>query len=82
MLAYFMAAYLMASIMYLILTSSIGTPFKDSLTPQQLEIKRSSSRARSRIFLLSMIVSAIILIIAQPFKECKMEDASVELPLN
>lgn len=72
MLAYFMAAYLMASIAYLALTATIGTPFNDSLTERQRMIKKESSRRRSRIFIMSFIVSAILLVMAQPFKQCGM----------
>ena len=39
-LAYGMAIYCIASIYYLVRTRSVGTPFKDSLTPKQIKIKK------------------------------------------
>ena len=69
-LAYFMAAYLMASILYLALTANIGTPFKDSLSLEQLKIKRAASKKRSRVFLISFILSGVLLVMSKPFKEC------------
>lgn len=38
-LAYAMAVYTIASIYYIIMTRNIGTPFKDSLTLKQRQIK-------------------------------------------
>ena len=69
-LAYFMAAYMMSSIIYLIVTSTMGTPFKDSLTTAQRRVQRESSRKRSRVFLLGMLISGIILYLTEPFKSC------------
>ena len=37
-LAYGMDIYCIASIYYLVRTRSVGTPFKDSLTPKQIKI--------------------------------------------
>ena len=49
-LAYGMLVYVFASIFYLILTFNLGTPFKDSLTPQQIIIKQKSANQRRNIF--------------------------------
>ena len=38
-LAYGMAIYCISSIYYLVRTRSVGTPFKDSLTPKQKKVK-------------------------------------------
>ena len=69
-LAYFMATYLMGSLIYLALSPSLGTPFNDSLTPAQVALKKKSSRARSRLFMTAFLVSALFLVTTQPFKEC------------
>ena len=50
-LAYAMAIYCIASIYYCLRTRTIGTPFKDSLTKKQLEIKRKSAAERKKIFI-------------------------------
>ena len=61
--------YTISCILYLLLTRKIGTPFADSLTEDQQEIKQKSSMKRMNIFLKSMILSAIILAIWKPFKK-------------
>ena len=48
-LAYGMAIYCLASIYYLVRTRSVGTPFKDSLTPKQIKIKKASANVRRNI---------------------------------
>jgi hypothetical protein len=79
-LAYFMAAYLMSSLIYLIISPSLGTPFKDSLTPAQKAIKEASSRSRSRLFMGGFAISALFLVATQPFKECGLTaDVKVEV---
>jgi hypothetical protein len=62
--------YLISSVLYLILTANIGTPFRDSLTPEQLKIKNESSKIRSKIFYGSVIGVAAIVFTVKPFKKC------------
>ena len=69
-LAYGMAIYCIASIYYLVRTRSVGTPFKDSLTPKQIKIKKASASVRRNIFYQGIAGSAIILFLFQPFKKC------------
>jgi hypothetical protein len=69
-LAYGMAIYCIASIYYLVRTRSVGTPFKDSLTPKQIKIKKESANIRRNIFYQGIAGSAIILFFFQPFKKC------------
>ena len=69
-LAYLMAIYLMASVYYLVMTAKIGTPFKDSLTEEQLAIKKREAGKRKEIFLTGVILSGILLIYSEPFKKC------------
>ena len=42
-LAYGMAAYVIASIYYMVTTRFVGTPFRDSLTAKQIIIKKTKS---------------------------------------
>ena len=49
-LAYAMAVYCAASLYYIIRTRSVGTPFRDSLTPKQIKIKKESANIRRNIF--------------------------------
>ena len=49
-LAYTMAAYFFSSIYYLIVSRFAGTPFYDSLTKKQEEIKNKSVKTRRNIF--------------------------------
>lgn len=69
-LAYAMAAYILGSIYYLIVTMYVGTPFKDSLTKKQLLIKKKSANVRRNIFYQGIIISTIILTVLKPFSKC------------
>jgi hypothetical protein len=66
-LAYLFTAYVMASVFYMAATTCMGTPFKDSLTPSQLRIKRKAAAARGNIFMYGLVGSALLLFVAQPF---------------
>ena len=69
-LAYAMAIYCLACIYYVIATRSVGTPFNDSLTPKQREIKDASSKVRRNIFSTGVSISCVALLIIRPFNEC------------
>jgi hypothetical protein len=65
-----MAAYCLASAYYLVVTRTIGTPFKDSLTEEQLQIKKESSKVRRNIFCQGVLVSVLLLMCIRPFENC------------
>lgn len=69
-LAYTMAAYFFSSIYYLIVSRFVGTPFYDSLTKKQQEIKSKSVKTRRNIFYQGMIISLLGLIFFKPFHIC------------
>ena len=69
-LAYGMLLYTFASIYYLLMTRNIGTPFNDSLTIEQLRIKKESVDVRKRVFYMGLTIGIIVCIIFQPFKAC------------
>ena len=69
-LAYGMALYTFASIYYLLLTRNIGTPFNDSLTNEQRNIKKNAVDIRKKIFYSGVAIGSIILYITEPFKTC------------
>jgi hypothetical protein len=69
-LAYTMAAYFFSSIYYLIVSRFVGTPFYDSLTKKQQEIKSKSVKTRRNIFYQGMIISLLGLILFKPFHGC------------
>ena len=69
-LAYGMSIYVLASIYYMIRSKSAGTPFKDSLSQKQLQIKKESAKVRSRIFYQGIGGAIILLIIFRPFSTC------------
>ena len=58
------------SIYYLLKTRTIGTPFRDSLTQEQLMIKMVASEVRSRIFLNGVLLGGLLLIYFRPFQSC------------
>lgn len=69
-LAYVMAAYSLASLIYIVSTRSIGTPLRDSYTDEQLQIKKESSYIRGKIFYYSLFIAIIILYMIKPFHNC------------
>ena len=69
-LAYTMAAYFFSSIYYLIVSRFVGTPFYDSLTKKQQEIKSKSVKTRRNIFYQGMVISLLGLIFFKPFHIC------------
>ena len=69
-LAYAMAAYCVATLYYLIRSRTVGTPFKDSLTPKQIKIKKESANVRRNIFYQGIAGGTALLFFFQPFKKC------------
>ena len=69
-LAYLVTIYCLSCIYYLIATQSVGTPFKDSLTPKQREIKNESYKIRRRIFYTGVGVSILAMLIIRPYEKC------------
>jgi len=69
-LAYSMAIYCLSCVYYMIRTRAIGTPFKNSLTKKQIEIKKKSVITRRNIFIEGLLISLIIIIIFRPFNKC------------
>ncbi len=69
--AYLFTAYTLASVYYLIMTYDIGTPFKDSLTPEQIQLKKKSSLVRGYTFFMGMVISIVFLLLTQPYSLCE-----------
>lgn len=70
LLSYLMLTYTISSIYYLINTYDIGTPFKNSLTKNQLLIKKKAVNQRKNIFYQGLIIGLLICIIFRPFHDC------------
>ena len=66
-IAYGMAIYCVASLYYYYKTRSLGTPFKDSLTKEQLRIRNEATVLRKRIFCEGLAVGLLAMIIVRPF---------------
>ena len=69
-LAYAMLAYTFASIYYMVMTRNIGTPFRDSLTPEQLQIKADAASLRGSIFYQGIGFATVAIYLYQPFESC------------
>lgn len=69
-LAYLMLIYILACVYYMIMTRNVGTPFKDSLNDEQLEIKRAAVEKRRGIFYVGVAVATLLVLIFNPFKSC------------
>ena len=63
--AYMMFAYLIGSVYYFVHTRFIGTPFRDSLTQEQIAIKEESANNRRIIFYTGLVGAAIILYVTK-----------------
>ncbi len=51
----------------MVATASIGTPFKDSLSPEQRAIQAEAAAVRRRIFFTGLAGAAVGLAIVRPF---------------
>lgn len=69
-LAYAMAIYCIGSAFYMLATRSIGTPFRDSLSEEQIEIKNKSASKRRNIFYMGLGAGLIMMLIFRPFSKC------------
>jgi len=55
--------YTLTSVLYLVFTRDIGTPFKDSLNEEQRKIKEASATVRRDIFLKSLFASSALVLV-------------------
>ena len=69
-LAYAMTIYCITSVYYMVRSSSVGTPFNDSLSPEQQVIKQQSVAVRKQIFMEGLFITTMYLILARPFESC------------
>ena len=60
-LAYAGAVHIISNILYYIATRFVSTPFNDSLTEDQKEIKKESTKTRLYIYLISVAMVMIAL---------------------
>ncbi len=72
-LSNFAIVYLFACLYYMIQTRNLGTPFMDSLTPQQKAIKARSVKARKEVFLSGISIGVVIILLWRPFTLYKVE---------
>ena len=69
-LAYAMTAYCLASVYYMVRSRSVGTPFTDTLTPEQQVIKQHSASVRKSIFIEGAVLAGAYLFFIKPFESC------------
>ena len=60
--------YTLACVLYLLFTRRSSTPFLDSLTEDQLRIKRASVAYRSKVFLVSAALGAGVVAAWNPLR--------------
>jgi len=65
--------YVIASVIYIICTRSLGTPFWNKLTCEQRKIKNEASAKRGRIFVIGIVVGMVVLVCWKPYTEFKLE---------
>ena len=69
--AYLMLIYVSACVYYIIFTRNLGTPFDDSLSDDQRQIKNDSAAKRRNIFYTGIVLSTVLFLVWRPFKPCK-----------
>ena len=71
-LAYFALVYIAASVYYMIITRSFGTPFYDAVKkyPELVEIKKKSAAKRGKTFYCGVFLAIIAAWYFKPFKGC------------
>jgi hypothetical protein len=70
LLAYAMIIFIFACVFYTFRTEFLGTPFRDSLTPAQLIIKKVSSAQRKKVFTQGLAIAAGLIYWFKPFQNC------------
>jgi len=72
LLAYLASTYIIASFIYLLVTISFGTPFKNALNkyPELKNIRTESAKKRKLTFYSGIVISIILLCIFRPFQKC------------
>ena len=59
--------YVVASLVYLVATRCVGTPFRDSLSEEQKRIKSCSAKKRGLVFLIGAVIGVGIVVATKPF---------------
>ena len=70
LLAYASIVYILTTIIYLIASRRIGTPFMDAVrkNPELVAIKNKSKKQRNKIFLIGLGISIAAMFILNPLK--------------
>lgn len=86
MLAYSMAAYALASMLYIFTTifTQTGTPLADRINqdPELRKIRAKSKRDRGMIFFVSFYIAVLFLYFVKPFHGCDNLSNAQELFLS
>ncbi len=61
--------HLIACVVYMIMTQDMGTPFKNSLTEEQIEIKRKAVFERRKIYNIGCTIGLITILLWKPFSK-------------
>ena len=71
-LAYISIIYIIGSLVYMVSTHNIGTPFKDALLnyPELLKIKFQSVKIRKRIFYIGILIGILLISFFKPLNHC------------
>tara|TARA_Y100001954_G_C15685770_1_gene540144 strand:- start:364 stop:609 length:246 start_codon:yes stop_codon:yes gene_type:complete len=70
--AYLAFIYILTTLIYLCITHSYGTPFKDAVAkkPELQAIKDESVVKRSNAFYIGLVISIVIAVLFRPFGNC------------
>lgn len=70
LLAYVAIVYILTTIIYLIASRKLGTPFMDAVrkNPELVKIKNESKKKRNKIFLIGLAISIGAMFLLNPLK--------------
>lgn len=64
--------YTFACLFYIVVTRFMDTPFNDSLTSAQKDLKNASSKKRGFVFLAGVFLSCLLLFVSDPFSKVRV----------
>mgnify|MGYP001252222590 FL=1 len=68
-----MLALIFAALGYMGMTWGMGTPLKDSLTPDQLAIKAKSAGKRQQVYIIALVAAVGLVMLWNPFGRCSKQ---------
>ena len=65
--------YIIACVVYMLVSPKFGTPFMDSLTEEQKELKNKSKKKRTKLFITGIVVGIIVVKCWRPYTKFPLD---------